>query len=202
MGRSARTFACELGSNGDREMRFDRRMPHAHLGDVAPTLVGRRGVFSFAMKIESPALSAGEFLPRKYAQSGNDINPPLIFSDVPEFTQSLLLIVDDPDAPQGTFTHWLVFNLEADTREIREGETPDGVSQGANTRHENKYTGPNQPAGEHRYFFRLFALDPRLDLQSDVTRGQIATAMAGHVIATAEPMGRYAAGRNAVGISL
>jgi hypothetical protein len=153
------------------------------------------------MKIESPAFSSGEYIPQQYARSGKNISPPLIVSDVPPKTQSLLLIMDDPDASRGTFTHWIVFNIDADVREIKEGEVPLGAHQGANTLRENKYTGPNPPSGEHRYSIRLFALDVRLDLLSGVMRKQITNAMAGHVIASAELMGRYAATKKSVGIS-
>jgi Raf kinase inhibitor-like YbhB/YbcL family protein len=105
--------------------------------------------------------------------------------------------MDDPDAPSGTFTHWLVYDLDPKTIEIDEGHVPQEARQGLSDWGQAKYGGPKPPAGEHRYFFRLYALDTRLGLPRGSTRQQVEAAMKGHVLSTAEWMGRYAAAARA-----
>jgi hypothetical protein len=125
---------------------------------------------------------------------GENISPPLSIRDVPEATKSLILIVYDPDVPKdlkpdGNFDHWILFNIPPQTRDIAEGASP-GVS-GVNTRGEMKYTGPNPPYGEHRYFFKLYALDTILELAPGANRTEVEIEMEGHILAQAELMGRY-----------
>jgi Raf kinase inhibitor-like YbhB/YbcL family protein len=143
------------------------------------------------MRITSPVFRNGDFLPRQYTRDGEDKSPPLRIEDVPANTQSLVLIVDDPDAPRGVFTHWIVFDLDPKTFDIGEDHAPENARQGTNDWGQVEYGGPKPPSGEHRYFFRLFALDRKLDLSRGSTRRQVEGAMQGHVIATAELMGRY-----------
>src|SRR5882724_10431355 len=107
--------------------------------------------------------------------------------------------MDDPDAPKGTFTHWVLFNVDPKLSEIREGEVPPGALQGTNSRNEAKYMGPKPLYGEHRYFFKLFALDDKLDLPNGATRGEVEKALQSHVIETAQAMGRYSAVEKMVG---
>ena len=143
------------------------------------------------MKITSSAFQQGANIPSKFSCDGANTNPPLQISDVPPEAKSLVLIVDDPDAPSGLFTHWAVWNIPPQTNTIAEGSTPKGV-QGTNDFGRSGYGGPCPPSGTHRYYFRIFALDRELDLPFGAKRSQLDAAMKGHVIAQGELMGRYA----------
>ncbi len=110
------------------------------------------------MQITSSAFKDREAIPMNYTADGEDISPPLSIRDVPEGTKSLALIVDDPDAPMGTWDHWIVFNIPSDTREIAEGSAPEGI-RGMNDFGKLEYGGPAPPSGTHRYKFKIYALD-------------------------------------------
>jgi len=142
------------------------------------------------MKITSPAFQQGGNIPSKFSCDGGNTNPPLQLSDVPSGAKSLVLIVDDSDAPGGSFTHWAVWNVSPQTTAIAEGSTPKGV-QGTNDFGKSGYGAPCPPSGAHRYYFKIFALDRQLDLSSGARRGQLDAAMKGHVVAEGELMGRY-----------
>jgi Raf kinase inhibitor-like YbhB/YbcL family protein len=142
------------------------------------------------MKITSSAFQQGGNIPSKFSCDGANTNPPLQISDVPSGAKSLVLIVDDPDAPSGLFTHWAIWNISSHTSTIAEGSTPKGV-QGTNDFGKSGYGGPCPPSGAHRYYFKIFALDRELDLPSGAKRSQLDAAMKGHVIAQGELMGRY-----------
>jgi len=142
------------------------------------------------MKITSPAFQQGGNIPSKFSCDGDNTNPPLQLSDVPSGAKSLVLIVDDSDAPGGSFTHWAVWNVSPQTTAIAEGSTPKGV-QGTNDFGKSGYGAPCPPSGAHRYYFKIFALDRQLDLSSGARRGQLDAAMKGHVVAEGELMGRY-----------
>ncbi len=147
------------------------------------------------MRITSSAFSDGDLIPMQYTCEGDNINPPLIFEDIPEGAQTLALIMEDPDVPRtlrpdGLFVHWVVWNLPATTTGIGEGEMPEGV-EGANTRGDNKYTGPCPPDREHRYFFTLYALDSYLELPDAGSKQELEMAMTGRILETARIMGRY-----------
>jgi len=142
------------------------------------------------MKITSSAFQEGGNIPSKFSCDGADTSPPLQIADVPSGAKSLLLIVDDPDAPSGLFTHWTAWNIPPQTSTIVEGSPPKGV-QGANDFGKSGYGGPCPPSGTHRYYFKIFALDRELDLPSGAKRGQLDAAMKGHVIAQGELVGRY-----------
>jgi Raf kinase inhibitor-like YbhB/YbcL family protein len=142
------------------------------------------------MKITTSAFQGGGNIPSKFSCDGANTSPPLQISDVPAEAKSLVLIVDDPDAPSGLFTHWAVWNISAQTSSIVEGSTPKGV-QGTNDFGKSGYGGPCPPSGTHRYYFKIFALDRELDLPFGAKRGQLDAAMKGHVIAQGELMGRY-----------
>jgi Raf kinase inhibitor-like YbhB/YbcL family protein len=144
------------------------------------------------MKITSPAFSEGDIIPRQFARDSGDKSPPLHIEDVPAGAKSLALIVDDPDAPSGTFNHWILFNIDPKTKEIREDCPPVMASQGRNDWGETHYDGPKPPSGEHRYFFRLYALDTVLSLPRGARRDQLEAEMKGHILEEAELMGRYA----------
>jgi Raf kinase inhibitor-like YbhB/YbcL family protein len=148
------------------------------------------------MKIESPAFGSGEPIPRVHTCDGDDTSPDLSWRDVPEATEALALVVDDPDAPAGTWVHWLIWNVPATAGGMPGGVgsdgPPSGGVQGANSWGNARWQGPCPPEGTHRYYFRLFALDCSLALPAGASRGDLEKAMAGHVLAEAELMGRYA----------
>ena len=143
------------------------------------------------MKITSSAFHEGANIPSKFTCDGSDTSPPLQIAGVPSGAKSLVLIVDDPDAPSGLFTHWLVWNIPPQTGSIAEGSAPPGA-QGANDFGKSGYRGPCPPPGTHRYSFKIFALDRELELRSGAKRSQVDAAMKGHVIAQGELVGRYA----------
>lgn len=146
------------------------------------------------MKITSSAFSDGALIPIKYTCDGDDISPPLVWSDIPENTASFVLINDDPDAPVGTWDHWILFNLDGKTTELAENVDLSklaGVQLGRNSWRRNDYGGPCPPYGTHRYFFKLYALDMKLDLPAGSSKQDIKKAMAGHILAEAELLGRY-----------
>jgi Raf kinase inhibitor-like YbhB/YbcL family protein len=141
--------------------------------------------------ISSAAFSQNGMIPPKYTCDGANVNPPLSFANVPEKTRSLALIVDDPDAPSGTWVHWVVWNIAAGAREIPENSVPQGAVQGTTDFREQKYGGPCPPSGTHRYFFKLYALDAPLSLKAGATKAQVEQAMKGHILSQAERIGLY-----------
>src|SRR5438309_1120860 len=143
------------------------------------------------MKITSSAFREGESIPSKFTCDGGNTSPPLEILDVPSGAKSVVLVADDPDAPGGLFTHWLVWNIPPQTNSIAEGRAPKGM-QGTNDFGKSGYGAPCPPSGMHRYYFRVFALDRELDLRSGAKRSQLDAAMKGHVIAQGELIGRYA----------
>ena len=143
------------------------------------------------MKITSSAFHEGGDIPPKFTCDASDTSPPLQITGIPSEAKSLVLIADDPDAPGGLFTHWLVWNIPPQTSSIAEGSAPKGV-QGANDFGKSGYRGPCPPPGRHRYSFKIFALDRELELRSGAKRSQVDAAMKGHVIAQGELVGRYA----------
>ena len=143
------------------------------------------------MKITSSAFQEGANIPSKFSCDGADTSPPLQIADIPSEAKSLALIVDDPDAPGGLFTHWTVWNIPPQTSAVGEGSAPKGV-RGTNDFGKSGYGGPCPPSGTHRYYFRIFALDRELDLPRSTKRNQLDAAMKGHVVAQGELMGRYA----------
>ena len=144
------------------------------------------------MKITSPVFKDGEKIPKDYTRDGADKSPPLHLEQVPEKAKSLALIMDDPDAPSGTFNHWLLFNLDPKVQDIKEASPPVMATQGRNDWGEVQYGGPQPPSGEHRYFFKAFALDTVLPLARGAPRQELEQAMTGHVVDKATLMGRYA----------
>lgn len=149
------------------------------------------------MEITSTAFDDNDEIPTRYGRSFDDINPPLAFSDIPEDAQSLVLIMDDPDAPSSTFTHWVAYNITPEEVELGEGETPAGSVQGTNDFGELGYGGPMPPSGTHHYHFKLYALDDQLDLPEGATSEDLEEAMEGHVITKAEIVGLYSSDQTA-----
>ena len=143
------------------------------------------------IKITSSAFQQGESIPAKFTCDGTNNSPALQFREIPSLAKSLVLIMDDPDAPSGLFTHWLVWNIDPKTETITEGSAPKGV-QGRNDFGKTGYGGPCPPSGTHRYFFKVFALDRELDLPAGAKPSQLDAQMRGHIIAQGELMGRYA----------
>lgn len=143
------------------------------------------------MKITSTAFQAGGNIPSRFTCDGQDSNPGLRLEGAPAEAKSLVLIVEDPDAPSGLFTHWLAWNLDPKTAVIEENGPPSGSVEGKNDFGKSGYGGPCPPSGTHRYFFKVFALDRKLDLAAGANRKQLDADMRGHVLAQAELMGRY-----------
>jgi len=143
------------------------------------------------MKITSSAFQEGGAIPEKYSKNGQNVNPALRIEGAPDNAKSLALIVDDPDAPVGLFTHWIAWNIDPKTTEIAENSVPKGAVQGTNDYPGSGYDGPQPPSGTHRYYFKIFALDTTLDLPSGAKRKELDKAMNGHVIAQGQLMGRY-----------
>ena len=140
------------------------------------------------IKVFSSAFEANRTIPKKYTCGGENINPPLEFEGIPEEAESLVLIVDDPDAPMKTFTHWIVWNIEP-VAKIEEDSIP-GV-EGINDFRKIGYGGPCPPSGAHRYFFRVYALNRQLELKAGAGRKELESEMIGHIIAEGELMGKY-----------
>ena len=143
------------------------------------------------LKITSSAFQQGGNIPPKFTCTGSDTSPPLQIAGVPSEAKSLVLIADDPDAPGGVFTHWLIWNIPPRINSIPESSAPKGV-HGTNDFGKSDYKGPCPPPGTHRYSFKVFALDRELDLRGGAKRSQVDAAMKDHVIAQGELMGRYA----------
>ncbi|MEB3827685.1 YbhB/YbcL family Raf kinase inhibitor-like protein [Phormidium sp. CCY1219] len=149
------------------------------------------------MEFKSPAFFIGNTLPSKYTCDGEDISPPLSWGTPPEGTSSFTLIVEDPDAPNRSFTHWLVYDIPANIRHLPEGVPTEssldrGGVQGKNDFGKVGYGGPCPPSGTHRYFFKLYALDSLLSLAPGASKAEVKAAMEGHILTAVELMGRYA----------
>jgi Raf kinase inhibitor-like YbhB/YbcL family protein len=150
-----------------------------------------------SFQIKSSAFLTGGAIPQKFTCDGSDASPQLTWTDPPSKTQSFALIMDDPDAPAGTWVHWVIYDLPANSRELAEGVTrqeqlSNGARQGRNDFGKIGYGGPCPPPGKpHRYFFKLFALDARLDLKAGGRKSDVERAMQGHILAQTEWMGRY-----------
>jgi Raf kinase inhibitor-like YbhB/YbcL family protein len=153
------------------------------------------GTMSFSL--QTSAFSEGGTIPKKHTCDGGDVSPELTWTNAPAGTQSLALIADDPDAPAGTWTHWVAWNIPASDAKLPEAvpknETlPDGTRQGKNDFKRVGYGGPCPPPGKpHRYFFKLYALGIKLDLRAGASRSELEQAMKGHVLGQAEVMGKY-----------
>jgi len=143
------------------------------------------------MKFTSPAFANDSNLPAKYSCTGQGINPELQIADVPINTQSLALIFDDPDAPINTFVHWLVWNIDPKTTVIAENSVPGGATLGSNSARKSSYFPPCPPSGTHRYIFKLYALDIKLDLASGADKKSLEKAMQGHILDSAELIGLF-----------
>ena len=142
------------------------------------------------MKITSPAFENNTKIPAIYSCDEQGINPPLSFQDVPVNAKSLVLIMDDPDAPNGTFVHWLLFSMDPKVREINENSVPQSATLGKTSTGKFNYVGVCPPSGTHRYFFKLYALDAVLDI-AEPTKTELEGKMQGHILEEAELIGLY-----------
>lgn len=150
-----------------------------------------------ALELKSPAFATGSPIPRRYTCEGDDASPTLMWQGAPANTQSFALIADDPDAPMGTWVHWVVYNIPAASTGLEEAvpgleNLPDGSRQGVNDSRDIGYGGPCPPPGKpHRYYFKLYALDTKVDVHGTATKEKLLAVMKGHVLAEASVMGTY-----------
>jgi len=148
------------------------------------------------IKLRSPAFKEGEMIPKKYTCDGEDISPPLFWEGIPEEAKSLALICDDPDAPMGTWVHWVIFNIPSAEKGLPENVPPrkilkNGAVQGKTDFGRVGYGGPCPSGGIHRYFFKIYALDERISLEPGATKKKLLKAMEGHILAEGKLMGKY-----------
>jgi len=143
------------------------------------------------MLIASSAFSSHQFIPSKYTCDGENINPPLEIKSIPQGAKSLVLIVDDPDAPGGTFLHWLVFNIDPHITRIEENSIPKGGIEGRNSFGKLNYGGPCTPSGTHRYFFKIYAIDTELNLPAGTNLETVEKAVQKHILEKTELIGLY-----------
>ncbi len=156
----------------------------------------KRGGQAMNIEVKSTAFPDGAMIPKLYTCDGKDVSPPLSWSGVPAETKSLALIMDDPDAPRGTWVHWVLFNIPPNTNSLEENvprtqTLPDGAKHGNNSWPKLGYGGPCPPGGTHRYYFKVYALDTLLPLNAGTTKAQLVRAMEGHILAEGQLMGRY-----------
>jgi Raf kinase inhibitor-like YbhB/YbcL family protein len=148
------------------------------------------------IKITSSAFKEGGSIPKQYTCDGTNISPPLAWDAVPSGVKTLALICDDPDAPSGTWVHWVLYNLPANTKQLAEKVPPEenvagGGLQGTNDFRKIGYGGPCPPSGTHRYFFKLYGLDSELSLKAGATKADLLRAMEGHIVGQGQLMGTY-----------
>ncbi len=143
------------------------------------------------MKLTSSAFANEEKIPVDYTCDGKKVHPPLSISGVPDGTKSFAIIVDDPDAPAGTFTHWVIWNIDAGTAQIASGVIPERSIEGTNSAGRTGYTPPCPPTGSHRYFFTLFALDTTIGLDGKAKKADLEAAMKGHILEQTNLIGSY-----------
>jgi Raf kinase inhibitor-like YbhB/YbcL family protein len=177
--------AAPLFSQGNRE--------DEHGKGQVPTEESRGGR---DMQITSSAFNEGDMIPARYSCDGEDLSPALAWSGSPGNTESFALICDDPDAPVGTWVHWVLFNIPGSAEGLQEGISADKTLQDGSVHGKNSwgrlgYGGPCPPGGTHRYFFKLYSLDKKLDLQPGASKGDVENAMKGHILGEAQIMGRY-----------
>ena len=185
-----RKKSCDCRKRGPMKT----RLPVLMLALTLITSTGRAKIPSeHAMKLSSPDFSDGGNIPERFTCEGKDVSPTLTIDGVPKEAKSLVLIVDDPDAPAGNFTHWLMWNIVPTLTEIVGNKPPLHAVQGVNDFGKSKYSGPcPPPGGVHRYYFRLYALDASVGLPPKSKRNVVDSAMKAHIIAEATLMGRYA----------
>jgi len=163
---------------------------------VMKTNAEMKGGSEMKLKIGSTAFTEGGIIPKQYTCDGADISPPLSWSGIPEGTKSIAVIADDPDAPGGTWVHWVIYNLPSDLKGLPENVPPqktlaNGGIQGQTDFRRIGYGGPCPPSGTHRYFLKVYALDAVLDLDPGAIKKRLLNAMERHILAEGELMGKY-----------
>lgn len=156
----------------------------------------QNGETAMEIKLISSAFAEGGMIPRQHTCDGADISPPLSWDSIPDSTKSFALICDDPDAPRGTWVHWVVYDIPANVKELAQKiplqeKLANGAKQGKNDSRKIGYSGPCPPGGTHRYYFKLYALDVLLDLNPGAAKNDLLRAMEGHILATGQLMGKY-----------
>jgi len=146
---------------------------------------------TMSLTLTSDAFANGQSIPAKYSCVGKNISPALSWNESPVGTKSFALIVDDPDAPMGTWVHWVLFNIPASTQSLQENADSSAMTAGKNSSGNTRYDGPCPPSGTHRYFFKLYALDSTLSLSPGATKEQVLKEMEGHILAQGELMGTF-----------
>jgi Raf kinase inhibitor-like YbhB/YbcL family protein len=180
--------ACQRGSTTTRT--------DANVAATTGVENGTKGEDRMTLKLTSTAFEEGGMIPAEYTCDGPNISPPLAWSGVPDGAKTLALIADDPDAPRGTWVHWVVYQIPPTEKGLPENvparDTLDnGARQGTNDFKKTAYGGPCPPSGTHRYFFKLYALDADLNLPPGATKDQLLKAMDTHTLAEGQLMGRY-----------
>ncbi len=165
-------------------------------GGIEPEGLSGERSREMTISVSSPAFQEGGMIPSKYTCDGQDISPAFKWTDVPEPTKSIALISDDPDAPMGTWVHWVMWNIPPNVHELAENvppdpELPDGSRQGITDFGRPGYGGPCPPSGTHRYYFKIYALDTMLDLPSNTDKADLLKAMKGHILAEGQLLGKY-----------
>lgn len=156
-----------------------------------------RGGPVMALQLTTSAFPSGGAIPKKFTCDGADVSPALSWNEPPAGTQAFAMIMDDPDAPAGTWVHWVLYDLPSNARSLSEGvpkdpELASGAHQGRNDFRKIGYGGPCPPPGAaHRYFFKLYALDSKMNLKSGATKAELERTMKGHIVAQAELIGRF-----------
>lgn len=143
-----------------------------------------------ALQVTSTAFSEGQPIPEKYTCDAQNVSPPLKWSGAPASTKSVVIIVDDPDAPSGTFTHWVLYDVPGNTAELSEGSSGGG-KEGVTSFRKTGYGGPCPPSGTHRYFFRVYAVDSSSLGKAGLSKAEVMAAMKGHILAEGQLMGTY-----------
>jgi len=188
---------CAGGRAGRNALRSLFIMAIALGASATTSALAQTGEKAMAFTISSSSFSNGGEIAKKFTCDGADVSPQLAWSEPPAGTKALALLVDDPDAPIGNWTHWVLWNLPVSARGLPEGvsktaKLPDGSEQGKNDFPKTGYNGPCPPAGKpHRYYFKLFALDGKLEMKAGAGKPELEAAMKGHILAQAETMGRY-----------
>ncbi len=165
-------------------------------GGQGPSCSEIRGGEAMNIEVKSTAFQEGAMIPKLYTCDDKDISPPLLWGGVPAETKSIALIMDDPDAPVGTWVHWVIFNIPPETTGLpentpRTASLPNGAKHGNNSWSNLGYGGPCPPGGTHRYYFKVYALDVVLTLNTGITKAQLLKGMEGHILAEGQLMGRY-----------
>ncbi len=158
---------------------------------IVSNAMGQSGAKTNEFRISSPAFEKGGEIPKKYTCDGVNVNPPLKIENVPPNTKSFALIFDDVDAPRGSYVHWILWNIDPTIKEVKENSVPEGAVQGTNDFKKRSYGGPCPPKRAHKYVFKIFALDTRLNLHPNFTKKDLEKAMEGHIISKTQLMGVY-----------